>query len=700
MLLQDDTRDAASKRLPFRWGPFMLSDVVGRVRNTKLAPSHGLMPLFEAVVNAVQAIAETRRNDGSVRVQILREQSLLPDEAHGNMLAPIRGFRIVDNGCGFTDANFLSFNTLDSQAKTEIGGKGIGRILWLKAFESARVTSEFIGHDGPQRRAFQFVLTREAIVDHALTGLSASENWQPNTEVTLIGWQPRFRDAAPKSVEAIGRRIVEHCLEYYLLEQMPSVEVCDEGASECVALSTIYREDYAPQSSSRCYRVGTFAFELTDVLIRTSEPVHCICFCANGRVVESVNLQSRLPHLDRPFEDEHGRPLAYRALVRGEALDGAVDQERTTFNFSRDGELRVYGELTWSEVVDGALEAVSEFLGPRTEQRRQEALRRVSDFISVKEPRYRPLLNDCVSELAELPSSLSDVRLELELHRLLNEWRLQIKTRAAQNLQDLSEEPSSFEEHKEAFMRVVGEMAEVAKSDLADYVVHRGAVLSFFEKLLGRDETGSFSREDALHGLFFPQRSTSDVVEFDKHNLWMLDERLAYHRFLASDIPFVNQRGAPVQVADQDRPDLLIYGNPLAFVPGAESFGSVVVVEFKRPERAQYRDEDSPIRQVLRYVGKIRGGQAQRLDGASLDRVPDHIPFYCHIVATLTDRVRQDALEAGLIEAPDRQGFFGYNPNYRAYIEVSSYRKVLADARMRNRAFFDRLQLPGNLRPD
>lgn len=32
-----------------------------------------------------------------------------------------------------------------------------------------------------------------------------------------------------------------------------------------------------------------------------------------------------------------------------------------------------------------------------------------------------------------------------------------------------------------------------------------------------------------------PMRYTSDEVSFEEMNLWIIDERLAYHNFLASD---------------------------------------------------------------------------------------------------------------------------------------------------------------------
>lgn len=141
-----------------------------------------------------------------------------------------------------------------------------------------------------------------------------------------------------------------------------------------------------------------------------------------------------------------------------------------------------------------------------------------------------------------------------------------------------------------------------------------------------------------------------------------------------------------------DRPDVVIFNNPLAFAPGHEPFASVVVIEFKRPERADVGDEKSPIRQVLRYRRLLREGKARRPDGSTIDP-SRHVPFYCYVVATLTEQLRAEAQEMGFVEAPDSQGFFSFNTNFNAYIEVSSYRKILEDARKRNQAFFDRLQI-------
>ena len=76
-----------------------------------------------------------------------------------------------------------------------------------------------------------------------------------------------------------------------------------------------------------------------------------------------------------------------------------------------------------------------------------------------------------------------------------------------------------------------------------------------------------------------------------------------------------------------------------------------------------------------------------------MDTLDPHTPFYCYVVATITPKLRKEALGRGFLPTPDRKGLFWFNPQLNAYFEVSSFRKVLEDAVKRNRAFTDKLQI-------
>src|ERR1700746_1494114 len=114
-------------------------DLQNQIRQTSLPKWKPLLPLFEAVINSVQAISDVRpKITGSIRIDIERENTLF-DEDH----PPIIGFRVKDDGIGLNDDNFASFNTAFTPHRLSIGGKGLGRFTWLKAFDRVEITSIF-----------------------------------------------------------------------------------------------------------------------------------------------------------------------------------------------------------------------------------------------------------------------------------------------------------------------------------------------------------------------------------------------------------------------------------------------------------------------------------------------------------------------------------------------------------------------------
>lgn len=214
----------------------------------------------------------------------------------------------------------------------------------------------------------------------------------------------------------------------------------------------------------------------------------------------------------------------------------------------------------------------------------------------------------------------------------------------------------------------------------------------FLEKLLGKAEDGKYSKEDAIHEIIFPLRKTSDEIDYESHNLWIVDEGLVYHQYLASDIPFSHQVDSPAKVDSNDRPDIIIFNKAFALVEGEYPFNSVVIIEFKRPERDDYSENKSPIRQILNYVDQIREGKAKDKRGQTIE-LNSSIPFYCYIISTLSPNLKKEAKLQDLTPTPDCGGYFGYQKNYGAYIEIISFDKLVAEAKKRNKAFFDKLNL-------
>jgi hypothetical protein len=264
----------------------------------------------------------------------------------------------------------------------------------------------------------------------------------------------------------------------------------------------------------------------------------------------------------------------------------------------------------------------------------------------------------------------------------------QLMSAQDETTQDFDQFATNFEEY---FARV----GDANQADLARYVFHRRLILEFLQKLLGLQQDGKYSRENRIHRLIFPMGATSSEVPFERHNLWLLDERLAYHKFLASDKQLRSTQ--PLVSGSQKELDLVVFDKACAFSGSADGpFQTITIIEFKRPMRTGYSEGDNPFDQVLEYIEEIRKGKARTIDGREVP-ISDGVHFYCYVVADKTEKLETQAYRAELEKTPDNQGYFGYKKHYRAYIEFISYAKLLADAKQRNRVFFDMLGLPAVL---
>ena len=138
----------------------MKTDIEGIIREMNLSQDDVLFPIYELVVNSIQAIAERRIQPeyGSITIEIIRDKTqneLFEKHEH----FPIQTIKIVDNGIGFTASNIESFEHAHSTKKIQLGGKGLGRFAILSVFDSMRINSSVQTNQSCKKVKFQ--LTRK-----------------------------------------------------------------------------------------------------------------------------------------------------------------------------------------------------------------------------------------------------------------------------------------------------------------------------------------------------------------------------------------------------------------------------------------------------------------------------------------------------------------------------------------------------------
>src|SRR5262249_19168675 len=195
--------------------------------------------------------------------------------------------------------------------------------------------------------------------------------------------------------------------------------------------------------------------------------------------------------------------------------------------------------------------------------------------------------------------------------------------------------------------------------------------------------------ENVVHQLVFPLRSSSAEIPYQNHNLWLVDERLTFHSLITSDKPLSTVQH--FEIDSERRPDLFIFDRKVVYSDDESPLKSIVLVEFKRPQRNDYTMDDNPVTQCLELVSDIRNGKFKMENGRPVALAGKQIPAYCFIIADVTATLERVLKTLGATAGPGGEGWF--LPGLKAYLALMTYDKLLGAAKKLNRVFFDKLSI-------
>ena len=646
----------------------------GRIDNLAMSPSYAntLIPVFEALMNSIHSVQERFGDDwvkqGSINLTVECDSEGNPES-----------FVITDNGVGLNDDNFESFRTYDSRLKAKKGGKGVGRLTWLKVFERVNIISKFELQAGVSQRSFDFVLDNEkAFQNYVLRAWDTKPELQ--TRVELHALKDGYRSHCPKRLETITHRIAAHFLPFLIGDQCPNITV--SSATENHSLRQIIEaHTHNPQSLSvDVPDVGTFTIRhllLSKALVEGGTE-HTVYLAAHDRIVTDHGINNQTG-LDSAFNFEED-PVFYVGIVSSEFLDNSVTQERNNFDIPK---------ATMKQITKAAEEAAKVYLADPInsliDAKAQTIERVVTNF-----PRYSYLVQDRKEFARELPlnskteeaiyqaMSVYDYRETRDLRRDLNA------------LVSSESEPTQTEEFKQKLEQVMERVGEQERASLAEYVSKRKLIIDLLEHRLGFEdkEKQRLYTEEAVHKVICPLKVNSGDIEYGNHNLWLIDDRLAYYDFWASDQQ-IRKYAKSSECAD--RPDLILFqGSNLLQREGTDQ--PIVIVEFKRPARTEYSDDENPIKQIYDYIRELREHKVTNNNGKLITQIGADTPFFCYLICDITPRLKAILEDYKINQTlPGGRGFFGYNDTRRAYVEVLQYGQIVKDARLRHEAFFKEL---------
>lgn len=669
-------------------------DLANQVRQTTLPRWKPLLPLFEAVINSFQAIKEANlpaNIPGQITVRVERERNLFDDET-----PPVVGFSVEDNGIGLDDGNFDSFNTAFSSNKEAIGGKGLGRFTWLKAFELARVRSTFIDENGTfQTRVFDF----DENYDLDERGLpKPAESLTRGTTIELVTLRQEYRDRVPRSTEILIQKLIEHFILVLLESGCPKFILIDLGQRH--DLNDIFERDYKSSASSHTFEIGETRFTVHGFRLPTSRTTkHKLVYAADQRAVTSDKLEEHLPTLGSRLEDENGSSFFYLAIVQSPYLSAHVTPNRSDFAFSVDDadlELGLSDEplIPRGEIRNKVIEFIEEDLSSIIENINTAKYERIKRYIHRSAPQYKFLLRHASSFLKKLSPTPSNSEIETVLHREHHRREVDLKRESTRIIRE-ADKIDDYEGYHQRLKHFVNNYNELGLSALAQYVSHRKIILEFLQRAIAKpDGEVKYPLEQVVHQLVFPMRFTSEEIPDSQQNLWMIDERLTFHTFIASD-KRLDALGSVIHSDSALRGDVVIFDENVIFAdvdPKDNPINSITTIEFKRPGLNNYNESNNPVRQAYRLVEAVRKGTFKR-DGQAVAVANDRIPAFAYCICDFTPTLREVMKDIDASPTPDNQGYYGFHKGYGVYFEVIDYNKMLRDATKRNRIFFDKLNL-------
>jgi hypothetical protein len=596
---------------------------------------------------------------------------------------------VEDNGSGLDESNWEAFTTTDTDNKLQIGGKGMGRLLWLDCFQKIEVDSVFKEGEHFKKRSFKFVLSlKDQIKDERVSNARSERTTSFRVKFQGLrdnGYLAKF----PGRDSFIFQHLTSHFLPTFIGGRCPKIQVIvgEETRNYPQDIDKIvYRK--SDEISIPTEEYGSLKLTLMEcdkIASADMKGANFVHFIAHDRTVKSQSIDGKLGL--KHFGE--GADRVFHAILTGKYLDTNVNQERTAFLFEDAVFERIINDECISHIENFLSEPIAKLKGEQ-----KEKIEKITET-------YPSVAFGDTDELqAKLPSGeLNNDAIfgHLSRERFRRDQRQAEKIRAV--LTRLKETGVNIESFSSVIEEAGKAIEDAERRSLSEYVVRRKVVLDFIEILLEkvRDDTrdSSYQREDILHSFICPLRintlvdGTKKVEAAASHDLWILDERLTFARYFSSDVEFSSLSEA---TESDERPDVLIFD----FVHGlrqTEQPSRVLLVEFKRPGRTAYADSENPQLQVQRYIRRLQSGSLLDVKGRPIT-LDDRTIFNCFIVADIIGKLdewtytwQRTSNDRGRLHRPD-SGFVGS-------IELIGWDALLSDARLRNQAFFESVGISG-----
>lgn len=223
------------------------------------------------------------------------------------------------------------------------------------------------------------------------------------------------------------------------------------------------------------------------------------------------------------------------------------------------------------------------------------------------------------------------------------------------------------------------------KDALAEYVLHRKSVIELVEAARKFGGDGKRAAEDVIHELVFRRFTDSVKTGYFEHNLWLIDDALAFLPYISSDR---TMHGGGRKTGDKVT-DIAFFDESM--VLGDNDSTTITIIEFKKPSRDDYvfgSPKNDPVLQVINTLEQATAaGGITKTDGTHFS-FSGVIRRFAFIIADHTQSLVKLYRTHDFKNDWNPRIFFKYRDHEQIFIQTFGYDTLIENAKKRNQAFF------------
>lgn len=540
---------------------------------------------------------------------------------------------ITDDGEGFTVANLNFFDEICTSHKDSIGGKGVGRLAFLKYATTVEIRSQLCNE------LVDFIYTPEFKLEDVK---KCDGSGSPSTCITLRELKEKINTQVAKLVNSICDDL--RLLLFLKHQSGQSIKLTfthnsKQPFDECF----VFSGDEIKSELDRSFELDGAEFKCYG--FRDEPPKRGIVamLCADELCIEEYVISRRF---------DICRHLIF---VTSDYFNRRSNMERQRLELPRT-----------DDDVDMVSPISREKLMPRIHA---ECMAMIDESAEGDVEQFK---NDNVKKLKKYypfikVDSLGGNAALLDAEEIVKTYRVQQAKKEDQVVEALeSGKPVSWDD-----------VSHLASEDLARFIVHRALVIDSLANM------PPSSAEDAIHNAILPKKS--DGSDIRENNVWLVDDKFLSYSSIYSDealTKIIQEVGKSIESKQQRRPDVAAF-----FSRDSESHpNKLVVIEFKKPG-ADIFDNNKALIQCRLYASELsdRIPTIREVFAFSIVEIDDE--FYRDMkqtgfkdVFSLTERVvYNDFLIGSKSEIP-------------LHLYVMPGSALIKDAKARNKVFEEVLQ--------